>query len=838
MTCSTFPRAWAGLLIVAGLSAPLPSLAAERQTYLIQRADLSKVLVLIATQSGREIFFSPLDTRGRQAGPILGATTVQGALAMALENTGLIFRIVDAQLIVIEPAPRGPGDLAGVPAAGADFDGPIRTVAPVAVAPEPVVALPMGRVELSNMADFGVSFLEDIEKSNATLTVSPTGAGQYRLALRGAYGAGEATVPVVFDGIPISGPAGASSDASAITADIGMVDIARTEVFKGPQGTDRGAAGMSGQLNVTTVRPILGQRQSSLGVWGIATRFGGAGLTAEALVNMPVGDRAAWRLVLYDQNRPGYVDNIALDRRDLNSQQNRGARLSGVIAPTDSFQASVMLLTQSRKLKDSSAWDGQLGDYETNRVLVAPNEQQLNLANLSWSFQPAETTFSSRTSAYSWRLDRRFDFTPVLLSQSTDPAGCGRLFGLAATGVCEPQQMAVFRDYVVARTPTLLYQPTTIRTLIEEFKIANTTGARLRYVIGLYYERRWERSSSQVINTKAGAIDEDVQRRFVGLRSIRSDFQQAALFSEASALSGAGRTVAGLRVSVVSRSGSSDVIVPNLVSGSVTSAARRRIENMGVNALLRQETALGPNKLKLQVSRGWRPGGVNTAPVLGPAQETFKPDWNENLEAGYRRAFLDGRAILDVTAYRTRWRHMQYRATTDNGSFAYVTNIGSAVINGLETEASLRLSKGLELGLQGVFTDATLRGEAAERVLVGGALSGDRLPSVPRVRLLASLRYDWTVAPTVEGSASLRTVFRSAATSEFQAADPHFRRAPSYQTVDLSFALTSGDWTTSVNVQNLFDALAVEREISNAYGAYQVTSVAPRTFTAGLKRSF
>jgi outer membrane receptor for ferrienterochelin and colicin len=160
------------------------------------------------------------------------------------------------------------------------------------------------------------------------------------------------------------------------------------------------------------------------------------------------------------------------------------------------------------------------------------------------------------------------------------------------------------------------------------------------------------------------------------------------------------------------------------------------------------------------------------------------------------------------------------------------------VINGLETEASLRLSKGLELGLQGVFTDATLRGEAAERVLVGGALSGDRLPSVPRVRLLASLRYDWTVAPTVEGSASLRTVFRSAATSEFQAADPHFRRAPSYQTVDLSFALTSGDWTTSVNVQNLFDALAVEREISNAYGAYQVTSVAPRTFTAGLKRSF
>jgi outer membrane receptor protein involved in Fe transport len=558
----------------------------------------------------------------------------------------------------------------------------------------------------------------------------------------------------------------------------------------------------------------------------------------EALVNVPVGDNAAWRLVLYDQNRPGYVDNVTVRRRDLNAQRSRGARLSAVIAPTETFEASAMLLVQTRKLKDTSGWDGHLRDYQTDRALVAPSSQQLTLGSLSWSFRPATTTFSSRTSLYNWNMDRRFDFTPVLLSQSTDPSGCARLFEIAPTGACGPSQMATFRDYVVSRPPTLLYQPTRIRTLIEEFKITNATGERFRYVVGAYYERRWERSYSEVIDTKAVTIGESGSGQFVGLRSIRSDFQQAALFSEASVRSGPRRTVAGLRVSVVSRSGSSDVLVPNLISGSLTSAARRRIENMGVNALLREEIALGPNKLRLQVSRGWRPGGVNTAPVLGAEQETFRPDWNENLEAGYQRAFLDRRAVVDITAYRTLWRHMQYRANTDNGSFAYVTNIGSAVINGLETEASLRLASGLELGLQGVFTDAKLKGEAAERRLVGNALSGDRLPNVPRVRLLASLRYDWTVAPSMEGSASLRTVYRSAATSEFRASDPHFRRAPSYQTVDISFSLKSGDWTTSVQVQNLFDALAIEREISSAYGAHQVTSVAPRTFTAGLRRSF
>jgi len=838
MTCKMHPVAWAGLLMVAGLYAPRPAMAADQVGYKVPRADLSKVLVSIATQSGREIFFSPLDTRGKQAGPILGALTVETALTRALANSGLVFRVVDAQLIVVEGGPREPGDRPEAPltpGGSEDSPGPIPTVAEVNVGPEPVAVVAMARVEVRRMSDFGVNFLEDIDKSNATLTVSPTGAGQYRLALRGAYGAGEATVPVVFDGIPISGPAGASSDASAITADIGMVDIARTEVFKGPQGTDRGAAGMSGQLYVTTVRPLLGQRQSNLGLWGMDVRSGGAGWMTEALVNVPVGDNAAWRLVLYEQNRPGYVDNVTLRGRDLNAQKSRGARLSAVIAPTDIFEASAMLLVQTRKLEDTSAWDGQLRAYQTDRALLAPSSQQLTLASLNWSFRPAATTFSSRTSLYNWNMDRRFDFTPVLLSQSTDPAGCARLFEIAPAGACGLSQMATFRDYVVARTPTLLYQPTRIRTLIEEFKIANATGDKFRYVAGLYYERRWERSYSEVINTR---IREPGPGQFVGLRSIRSDFQQAALFSEASVRAGARRTVAGLRVSVVSRSGSSDVLVPNLISGSLTSAARRRIEDMGVNALLREEIAFGPNKLRIQISRGWRPGGVNTAPVLGVDQETFKPDWNENLEASYQRAFLDRRAIVDITAYRTLWRHMQYRADTANGSFAYVTNIGAAVINGLETDASLRLARGLELGLQGVFTDARLTGQAAERRLVGDALSGDRLPNVPRVRLLASLRYDWTIAPDMEGSASVRTVYRSAAMSEFRASDPDFRRAPSYQTVDVSLSLKSGGWTTSVQVQNLFDALAIEREISSAYGARQVTSVAPRTLTAGLRRSF
>lgn len=840
MTCTIRGVLLVGSLAAAGLAAPGAAVAAETYQFRAPASDLSTALSTIALQSNRQIFFLTADTAGKRGGPVAGALTLEAALTRLLRGSGLTFSLVGDRGILIANAHLGASTSSPSGPAPAPVERPAgpTVVSSVAVRGSAPSRPGVERIDVGQMTDFGATSLEDLDQANPTVIVSPTGPGQIRLALRGAYGAGEASVPVVFDGVPVSGPAGASSDASAITADLGLVDIARMEILMGPQGMDRGAAGMSGELNIATARPVLGAYEASAAVWGLTTTGGGAGWTSEAVINAPMGDRAALRLVVYDQDRPGYVDNIRLGKKGVNHQQTRGLRLSARAAISERLEVSALALLQKRRIDDAAAWNGALDAYQVDRALLAPNQQQLNLFSLRVAFNGAQARLASRTSYYDWRMDRRFDFTPVLLSQADDADGCRRLFDLTAAQACTAGQATAFRGYVMARTPALLHQPTSIRAIIQELTAANDDQAPLHYVGGLYYEQRWERSISgiEIADASTGLVRSPLA--YVGLRQLRSDFRQGAVFGELSWRRGDWRTIAGLRASAVSRSGSSEVVVPNLISGSLTSIADHDVDDSGLSFRLREEVSAFGATFHAQVSRGWRPGGVNTAPVLPSDEGAFSPDSSLNLELGYRGKALGGRARLGLVLYRTDWRDMQYRAVTENGSFGYVTNIGSATIDGLEAEADVKLARGLLLGLQGVYTDARLEGDAGNRQAVGGARAGDRLPNVPRLRLLASLRYDWRIAEGLDGSIGLRTLHRSMMTSEFRPEDPDFLRAPSSDTTDLTVSIKSAAWTTSFQVQNLFDNVVVERVVSSAYGPWQVFSSAPRTVSVGVRRSW
>lgn len=837
MTCSIRGVAFVASLAATGVGAPGAAIAADTFRFQAPASDLSAALSTIALQSNRQIFFLTADTAGKRGGPVVGVLTLEAALTRALRGSGLTYSLVGDRGILIASAHPAPSK-ARPPAPPVERPAEPTTVASVAVRGSAPPRPDIERIDVGQLADYGATSLEALGQADPTVIVSPTGPGQVRLALRGAYGAGEASVPVVFDGIPVSGPAGASSDASAITADLGLIDIARMEILKGPQGTDRGAAGMSGELDIATARPVLGAYEASAAIWGLAATGGGAGWTSEAVINAPVGERAALRLVVYDQERPGYVDNVLLGKKDVNHQATRGLRLSARVALSDRLEVSALALLQKRRIDDAAAWNGALGAYRIDRALLAPNEQQLGLYSLRVAFDGAQAKLASHTSYYDWRMDRRFDFTPVLLSQADDADGCRRLFDLAAPQACTTNQASTFRNYVLARTPAFLHQPTSIRAIIQEFTVANDDDAPLHYAGGLYYEQRWERSTSgiEIADPATGLARSPLA--YVGLRQLRSDFRQGALFGELSWRQGAWKTIAGARSSAVSRSGSSAVLAPNLISGSLTSIPDRDVDDVGLSFRLREEVSAFNATFHAQVSQGWRPGGVNTAPVLPSDEGAFAPDSSLNFELGYRGTALGGRARLGLIAYRTDWRDMQYRAITQNGSFGYVTNIGSATINGLEAEADVKLAPGLLLGLQGVYTDARLRGDEGNRQAVGGARADDLLPNVPRLRLLASLRYDWRIADGWDGSIGLRTLHRSMATSEFRPENPNFLRAPSSDTTDLTFSVKSAAWMASFQVQNLFDKVVVERVVSSAYGPWQVFSSPPRTVSVGLRRSW
>ncbi|HYK99749.1 MAG TPA: TonB-dependent receptor [Steroidobacteraceae bacterium] len=93
--------------------------------------------------------------------------------------------------------------------------------------------------------------------------------------------------------------------------DIYAVDLERIEVLEGPQGTLFGAGAEAGVVRYITNKPKLNVTEAAVNAGYATTAHGDPSAAADAVINLPlIADRLAARLVIYDDRRGGYIDNI------------------------------------------------------------------------------------------------------------------------------------------------------------------------------------------------------------------------------------------------------------------------------------------------------------------------------------------------------------------------------------------------------------------------------------------------------------------------------------------------------------------------------------------------
>ena len=86
-----------------------------------------------------------------------------------------------------------------------------------------------------------------------------------------------------------------------------FIDVDRVEVLRGPQGTLFGRNSIGGAIKVHSARPALEERSA-----GLRLRLGNDDLQSLSLKgNVPMGERAAGKLVLNRLTRDGYVERLA-----------------------------------------------------------------------------------------------------------------------------------------------------------------------------------------------------------------------------------------------------------------------------------------------------------------------------------------------------------------------------------------------------------------------------------------------------------------------------------------------------------------------------------------------
>ena len=124
-------------------------------------------------------------------------------------------------------------------------------------------------------------------------------------------------------GLQIQGTAGVSpsvalyvNDAPASLVgrnlDLYPADLQRVEVLAGPQGTLFGASAMGGAVRYITNKPDLEDFHAGFNGSYSFTKGGDDSISGDAFINVPIiKDRLAVRLVVYNNNQGGYIDNVA-----------------------------------------------------------------------------------------------------------------------------------------------------------------------------------------------------------------------------------------------------------------------------------------------------------------------------------------------------------------------------------------------------------------------------------------------------------------------------------------------------------------------------------------------
>src|SRR5262249_1162810 len=193
----------------------------------------------------------------------------------------------------------------------------------------------------------GAVTLEDLSRNVAGLAIQNLGPGQSQVSIRGVS-AGQ----IVRDQPGVKEQVGVYLDETAIslslfTPDIDLFDLNRVETLRGPQGTLFGAGNIGGTIRYITNQAKLGVSEGAVEVNANTVSDGSSGGGVKAMLNAPMGDAAAMRLVGYATRFPGWIDALGPGGgKNVNSGDRTGGRLTFTFQPNSDLTITPRVVYQ------------------------------------------------------------------------------------------------------------------------------------------------------------------------------------------------------------------------------------------------------------------------------------------------------------------------------------------------------------------------------------------------------------------------------------------------------------------------------------------------------------
>ncbi len=680
---------------------------------------------------------------------------------------------------------------------------------PVSETPQEVTILVNRRPQSINAAASAISVVSasviesgayDLAQLSAHvpgMAVTNLGPGRDKILLRGLSdsvltGRTQSLVGLYLDDTPLT--------YNAPDPDLLLVDMARVEVLKGPQGAMYGQGSMSGVVRLVTNKPQLDTFASGVdaGV-GLGER-GQPSERASGMINLPLWrNRLAVRAVAYQDNSGGFIKDPAAGNKASNTTRRAGGRLSAQMRLGGGFVLTGMALDQALRSNNSQYVTGFNGAYMRTTPVAEPHDN--NLRDLSLDLQGPTPLGTLKISLNRLRHHVLSGYDAQPLSQVISVPNSGQVF------YDEEQNI-------------------TLDT--EEISLISPSKGKLRWLTGLFGAFSEEHFTPHLV---------DLYTQRVLYNESRVDWlHDSALFGEVSydftpkwTLSG------GLRYALTRHLTESQINHVRLTNYKTSGDITGEIDADRTSYTLTLRYRPNPYALwYVEAASGYRTGGFNTTTLAQTAiPSAYDGDALESVEGGWRLHTRDNRLRLNGALFHMRWRNIQSDQLRSTG-LPITVNIGDGVNTGVELEGDWNVLRRLDLHAVAQVNDPRLDKPNA-------LYAYDKNAGMPYIAKRSfSLGGTWDQpwrGATVENTATLS--YRSESPLNYGALRDV--RMNGYSTLDLSSALILTKLRYELRLVNATDVKSNSFAYGNPFtlgGSTQVTPLRPRTLWLSVGAGF
>ena len=598
---------------------------------------------------------------------------------------------------------------------------------------------------------------------------------------------------------------------------MGLADIERVEVLRGPQGTLYGKNTIGGAVKLVSRKPSETFRADVQGTVGDYQLREG-----KLYVSGPLAEGLSGSLAVSRSLRDGYVEGVGADAgRDFNDQDATSARAILRWAPDEDFSLQLS------------------ADYTREDVALALGRAEAPL--LRTSLVPAGITVLQPAPA------GEYDF-----KGSTSFRG-GEGQNLAHKGVSATVE---YRLNDLWRLKSI----TSYRQLNPEFYIDIDATAfelgdakvfvdqdqrsqefqflreseRLRLVSGLYYLR--EHITSEQV-AYADDLFSLLGGAFPFTRFISDELtttSHAAFANGTLKINEQLNVTVGMRYTREKKEYTRSTNTTGIVTSYVFPLTERTWSAFTPSFTV--DWSFAPGRMAyFSLGRGFKSGGFNGRANNVRETKPYNPEFVTTAEAGIKTLSADKRLLANFTVFLNDYTDFQARVGGETAADFPVLNAGKAEIFGAELELLAKPVDGLTLRYNAGFMSAKYKEFIDNRAGVSHA----RMPFTPRFTQGLGARYEWSFGGGLL-SANIDGSYRSSAALSVDNRPGLTQKAYWVANALVGWESADGRFHAAAGMKNLFDEVykVDAQEFSNVAGIQTAYYGAPRTWSLTLGYRF